>query len=108
MLLDQNGWTKAVGEQGDGLQLGWYGCDGSDGFDGSRGSDGVDGCDGVVVPSGEGIKVAQVLASKETEQFLGTSLRMTTAPRVSDGSISLRRVDQIAGQGVEGFPYTID
>ena len=35
--------------------------DGSDGHDGSRGSDGVDGCDGVVVPSGAGIKVAQVV-----------------------------------------------
>ena len=69
----KDGWTKAVDERVDGLQLGWYGSDGSHGFtgfdgfdghdrcDGSRGSDGVDGCDGVVVPSGEGNKVAQVL-----------------------------------------------
>ena len=70
MLPDQaqksgkDGWTKAVGERADGLQLGWYGSDGfsgSDGFDGSRGSDGVDGCDGVVLPSGAGIRVAQVM-----------------------------------------------
>ena len=34
-------------------------------------------------------------ASKETGKPLGTSLRTTTAPRVSDGSKSLRRVDQL-------------
>ena len=37
-----------------------------DGFDGSRGSDGVGGCDGVVVPSGAGIKVAQMLFFQDT------------------------------------------
>ena len=44
-------------------------------------------------------------ASKETEQFLMTSLRTTAAPRVSDGSSSLRRVDKIAGTRVQGSPY---
>ena len=47
-------------------------------------------------------------ASKEIGKFPKTSVRMTTTPRVSDGSRSLRRVDKIAGEPVEGLPYKID
>ena len=84
-------------------------CIGSDGFDGSDGSDGVHGCAGVVVLSGKGIKMAQVVGVQgETEKSLGTSFRMTTAPRVSDGSRSLKRVDKIAEKRGEEVPYKID
>ena len=47
------------------------------------------------------------LASKETEKIMGTRWRMTTAPRVSDGSRSLRRMDKIDGERVEGLSYKI-
>ena len=80
------------------LHLEWYD---SDGF---SGSDDVDGCDGVVVPSGAGIKVAQVKASNETEKSLGTNLRTMTAPRDVDGSRCLRH---IAGPRTEGFSQKI-
>ena len=109
------GWTKAMGKRADGLQLARYGSDGYDGFDGyddfdgSRVSGGVDGCDGVVVSSGEGIKVAQVMGLQGDKTSLGTSLRTT----VSDGSRSLRRVDRIGEEldsppRAEGLPYKID
>ena len=115
MLPDQaqksgkDGWTKAVGERADGLQLGWYGFDG---FDGSDGSD--------VAPMASMaamewwcrvVKESRWFSSwvsKETGKFLRTSLRMTNTPRVSDGSRSLRRVDKIAGIEVEGLPHKID
>ena len=70
----KDGWTKAVGERADGLQLEWYRSDGFDGFDGSRGSDGVEGCDGVAVPSGAGIKVAQVLGLQGDLKIFGDEL----------------------------------
>ena len=83
------GRTTAVGERADGLQLVWYG------------SDGVDGCDGVVLPRSAGVLVAQAKGLQETEKSLGTSLQTMTAPRVSDGSRILRRVDKICGTRAE-------
>ena len=51
------------------------------------------------------VKWLRSRASKETEKSLGTSLRTMTAPRVSDGSRSLRRVDTIAATRADGFSY---
>ena len=48
-----------------------------------------------------------LMAPKPTLNILKTCLQLTATPRERDGSISLRRVDKIAGNRVEGFSYKI-
>ena len=54
---------------------------------GMYGFDGADGCDGVAVPSGEGIKVADILGFQDN--WKNPILQMMTTPREADGSRSL-------------------
>ena len=88
--IEQTDCSRGCGSDG---FSGFDGYDGYDDFDASRGSDGVDGCDGVVVPSGKGIKMGQVVG-------------MVTSFRI--GSRSLRRVNQSAGIRAEGLSHKID
>ena len=85
----------------------WYDSDGfsgSDGSDGSDGFDGFDGFDGVWCRMVQELRWLKSWASTETEKSLGTSLRTTTAPRVSNGSISLRRVEKFLELELKDLP----
>ena len=99
----RDGWTKAVGERSDGLQLVWYGSDGFDGSDAMVAMASMEWWCRVVME----LRWFRSWACKEIGKFLKTSLRMTTTPRVPDGSTSLRRVDKIAGEHVEGLPFKL-
>ena len=109
----KDGWTKAVGERAEGLQLGWYGSDGFDGldgydgFDGSRGSDGVDGCDGVLLPSGAGMKVAQVKGLQGDRKIPGDELANDDGTKIFRLVQKSQAGGQIAGTRAEGFTLKI-